>query len=446
VNNLAFVVLAAGQGSRMMSDTPKQFMRVAGKTILEHTIDNLNQCAIDARMIVVVPVEAKELTTELLHKYPLIEIISGGSNRQASTQNALLHLAKNPPEKVIIHDAARPFISCQIVAEVIKALDHHEAVDVAIPTADTVIIERDGFIQSIPKRTHILRGQTPQGFHFTPLLQAYIELGEEKLGDYTDDCGIFLACHPMSKIRIIKGSSENIKITDAIDLVLADELFRIRSEKWNPERLGLDVRGKHALIFGGSKGIGRAIQQILKESECKVAIASKSLGCDVTIHQDVANVVSQTQAQFGKIDYVVNCVGMLAKQALHLQSNFDVENLIKVNFLGAINIAKASYQSLRNSRGMLLQTSSSSYTRGRAGYTPYSASKAAVVNLTQGLADEWEKDHIRVNCLVPGRTDTDMRREHFKDEPALTLLSPYEVALAACKLLSTNNTGVILRS
>jgi len=332
------------------------------------------------------------------------------------------------------------------VNDVIKALEHYEAVDVAIPTADTVIIEREGFIQSIPKRTHILRGQTPQGFHYTPLMQAYHELGTERLTEFTDDCGIYLACNPMGKVRIVKGNSENIKITDTIDLVLADELFRMRAEKWTPERQGLDVRGKNALIFGGSKGIGRAIQQILLDSDCKVATASKSSGCDITVHQQVTDMVLSTEAQFGKIDYVINCVGMLAKQELHLQSNFDVKNLINVNFLGAINVAKASYLALRQSKGMLLQTSSSSYTRGRAGYTPYSASKAAVVNLTQGLAEEWEKDNIRVNCLVPGRTDTEMRREHFKNESPCTLLSPYEVALNACKLLSTNTTGVIVRT
>jgi len=430
----------------MMTDTPKQFMRVAGKTILEHSIENLKQCVADTRMVVVVPADAKEMTAGLLENYPRIEIISGGSNRQASTLNALEHLASSPPAKVIIYYAARPFILCQIVNDVIKALEHYEAVDVAIPTADTVIIEREGFIQSIPKRTHILRGQTPQGFHYTPLMQAYHELGTERLTEFTDDCGIYLACNPMGKVRIVKGNSENIKITDTIDLVLADELFRMRAEKWTPERQGLDVRGKNALIFGGSKGIGRAIQQILLDSDCKVATASKSSGCDITVHQQVTDMVLSTEAQFGKIDYVINCVGMLAKQELHLQSNFDVKNLINVNFLGAINVAKASYLALRQSKGMLLQTSSSSYTRGRAGYTPYSASKAAVVNLTQGLAEEWEKDNIRVNCLVPGRTDTEMRREHFKNESPCTLLSPYEVALNACKLLSTNTTGVIVRT
>ena len=94
---------------------------------------------------------------------------------------------------------------------------------------------------------------------------------------------------------------------------------------------------------------------------------------------------------------------------------------------------------------MLLQFSSSSFTRGRAEYSAYSAYKAAIVNLTQALADEWKADGIRVNCVVPGRTDTAMRRENFLEEDQRTLLSPYEVALTSAKLLSSSETGVIAR-
>jgi 2-C-methyl-D-erythritol 4-phosphate cytidylyltransferase len=94
---------------------------------------------------------------------------------------------------------------------------------------------------------------------------------------------------------------------------------------------------------------------------------------------------------------------------------------------------------------MLLLFSSSSFTRGRADYSAYSACKAAIVNLTQALADEWKADGIRVNCMVPGRTDTAMRRNNFEGEDQRSLLSPYEVALTSAKLLSSSDTGVIAR-
>ena len=116
-----------------------------------------------------------------------------------------------------------------------------------------------------------------------------------------------------------------------------------------------------------------------------------------------------------------------------------------VNLTGAIYISKCSHEHLMKTKGMLLHFGSSSYTRGRAQYTPYSASKAGIVNLTQGLADEWQAEGIKVNCLVPGRTDTAMRRSNFENEEACTLLNPYEVGISACKLLSSNMTGMVVR-
>jgi len=346
---------------------------------------------------------------------------------------------------VVIHDAARPFLSAQIVHDVVQALEQHEAVDVAIPTADTVIVERDGFIQSIPKRNHIYRGQTPQGFHFKPLIRSYQEVGESRLSEFTDDCGIYMDCNPMGRVRIVKGSSENIKITEDLDLALADEIFRTRASQWDPEKQGLNVRGKRALIFGGSKGIGAAIARVLQESGAVTVSASRSTGCDIGDATQVASAVERAAKEMGGIDFVVNTVGLLEQTRLENQSIGEIEGQIRVNLLGAFFIAHSAYPHLKASEGTLLNLSSSSYSRGRAKYTPYSASKAGIVNLTQGLADEWAADRVRVNCLVPGRTDTAMRRANFSDEAEETLLNPFEVALSACKILSAEQTGMTVR-
>lgn len=444
-DSLAFVLLAGGQGVRLNQDTPKQFIRVAGKSLLEHSFCSLSACDPTARMVVVVPADAVALAKNLLADQPRAEFVIGGSSRQASTWAAMKHLSTAPPKSVVIHDAARPFLSAQIVHDVLQALQQFEAVDVAIPTADTIIVERDGFIQSIPKRNHIYRGQTPQGFHYHALWRAYQEIGDVRLTEFTDDCGIYMECNPMGRVRIVKGSSENIKITEDLDMVLADELFRIRANQWLPQTQGLDVRDKRALVFGGNAGIGRAMTQVLKESGARVCIASRSNGCDVADYDQVQAAVAQAQADLGGIDYVVNTVGQLAKKELHLQTVTEIEQLLQVNLMGAIHIAKACHAPLAQSKGMLLNFSSSSYTRGRSHYTPYSARKAAIVNLTQGLAEEWASTPIRVNCLVPGRTDTAMRRSNFAGESADTLLNPFEVALTACKLLASEMTGMVVR-
>jgi ribitol-5-phosphate 2-dehydrogenase (NADP+) / D-ribitol-5-phosphate cytidylyltransferase len=442
--DFAFVLLAGGSGSRLGSPIPKQFIRVAGKTIVEHSFDSLQRFTPDARIVVTVPAHALEHARELF-KGSKAEVIVGGSNRQASALAALQHLQDQPPKNVILHDSARPFLSHQILHDVVEALKHHEAVDVAIKTSDTIIVERDGFIQSIPKRNHLYRGQTPQGFRYRALMRSYQELGPNKLADFTDDCGIFLACHPMEQVRIVQGSAENIKITDAIDLVLADELFRIRQQHLTPNLNGLSLQGKHVIVFGGSMGIGKAISQVLEEAGALVHSVSRRNGCDIADAAQVAACVNEQLQVWGRIDLVVNAAGLLVKGPLVGQSPAIVAQQVAVNLLGALNVAQCSYAALKASGGMLLQFSSSSFTRGRAEYSTYSACKAAIVNLTQALADEWKADGIRVNCIVPGRTNTAMRRSNFMGEDERTLLSPYEVALTSAKLLSSLETGVIAR-
>ncbi|QYY25293.1 bifunctional cytidylyltransferase/SDR family oxidoreductase [Diaphorobacter sp. MNS-0] len=440
----AYVLLAGGSGTRLGAEVPKQFIRVAGKTVLQHSYECLSSFDPQARILVAVPADSVALARDLL-RGTKAEIVIGGASRQESAWAALRHLKDDPPTHVVLHDAARPFLDHQVLHDVAAALQGCDAVDVAIKTADTIIVARDGLIQNIPKRDHLYRGQTPQGFRYTALVRCYEELGAERLNEFTDDCGIYLSCNPLQPVRVVQGSTENIKITDAVDLILADELFRIRQQRINPQLDGLYMRGRHALVFGGSQGIGKAIVQVLQEAGCRVKSLSRSDGCDVANHGQVASAIAQAQQEWGRIDHVVNTAGLLLKGPLAKQPPADVAQQVTVNLLGALNVAQCSHAALKASRGMLLNFSSSSFTRGRTDYAPYSACKAGVVNLTQALADEWMDDGIRVNCIVPRRTDTAMRRNNFAHEDPRTLLSPYEVALSAAKLMSTGDTGVIVR-
>lgn len=179
----------------------------------------------EARIIVVVPADQVHTAKQILEKYKRAEIITGGSSRQGSTFSGLDYLSDAPPENIIIHDAARPFLSETIIHDVVKALKNYDAVDVAIPATDTIIVENEGMIQSIPQGSRIWRGQTPQAFRFAKLYAAYQKIGSERLNDFTDDCGIFLSVDPFAQIYIVKSASENIKITENLDLVIADELF-----------------------------------------------------------------------------------------------------------------------------------------------------------------------------------------------------------------------------
>lgn len=444
--DVACILLAGGSGSRMAGDQPKQFVRIAGKTILEHSLGALRQHLPQVRIVVTAPFADVEKVERMFKSDPLVQVIAGGVNRQASTLKGLKALAEDAPHNILIHDGARPFLDGRTLSDVMEALEEYEAVDVAIPTADTIIAERDGFIESIPKRKHLLRGQTPQAFRYKDLVACYKTLGEQKLEQFTDDCGIFLACNPDARVRIVKGSEENIKVTYPIDLILADEMFRLRSQAAGADKPGVNLRGKRVVIFGGTRGIGKAMSDILLGGGAQVAVCSRESGCDITREDDVNRALRHAADQFGGIDVVVNAAGLLKNGKLHEQTAADAAEQININLTGALNVARLAHFWLAQTQGSLLFFASSSYTRGRAGSAVYSATKAAIVNLTQGLSEEWAEDGIRVNCIVPGRTDTEMRTSNFVSENQNTLLNPYQVGLTAVKTMCEDENGKIARA
>ena len=140
---------------------------------------------------------------------------------------------------------------------------------------------------------------------------------------------------------------------------------------------------------------------------------------------------------------MVNAAAILNRQPLANMSLAEIAESINTNILGAINVARLSYEYLRASRGHLMLFASSSYTYGRASYSTYSASKAALVNLTQALAEEWGEAGIKVNCVNPERSATPMRTKAFGHEPPETLLDPDEVARKALGILIGSATGYI---
>ncbi|MEY3549535.1 MAG: putative 2-C-methyl-D-erythritol 4-phosphate cytidylyltransferase 2, partial [Pseudomonadota bacterium] len=115
----AVILLAGGSGSRMGSDQAKQFIRVAGKPVMVHSFDALRKALPEAFIVVVVPREDVSTVQVLLNKDPAHEVVVGGSSRQGSTFQGLKALRRIHPENVIIHDAARPFVSGQIIHDVV---------------------------------------------------------------------------------------------------------------------------------------------------------------------------------------------------------------------------------------------------------------------------------------------------------------------------------------
>ena len=439
------IILAGGAGERSGLDIPKQFVKIAGKTVLEHTLDVFqNNVNID-EIIIVTNKSYINFVQEIVKKNNMnkvSDIVAGGKTRQASS-NIGLNCIKDNDAKVLIHDAVRPFVSKRIIDECIEALDKYKAVDVAITSADTIIkVDSGSVIETIPERKTLRRGQTPQAFDLRTIKEAHKLACECDNISVTDDCGLILK-FSLADVYVVKGDDSNIKITYPIDISIADKLFQLKNYTAEEKDL-TKLNNKIIVVFGGNSGIGKSICDLAKSFGAKVYPFSRSNGVDVTKTDFIKKALEKVYKKENNIDYVVNTAGILVYGKINKRSVDDIEAEIKTNYLGCINIAKTSFEYLKKSEGGLLFFSSSSYTRGRKNYAVYSSSKAAVVNFTQALAEEWEPYEIKVNVVVPERTATPMRLKNFGKEDLNTLLSPEHVAKISLNTLLDNISGQII--
>ena len=442
------VILAGGLGARVGTVLPKQFIKVAGKTIIEHTISVFQASDSIDEIVVMTNPEWISETAELVSgaKFTKVsKVLPGGATRNETTKAALKVL--DDKDVVLLHDAVRPLIDDRIIRDCLIALKSRDAVDVVIPSADTlVIVDQSGVISDIPDRASFRRGQTPQGFRVSILRHAYKNADQDPSFKATDDCGVVLKYLPDAPIATVLGSDQNMKITEAIDLFLIDKLFQVASHDAPDVKTTRSLfENKVAVIFGGSEGIGKAISEQLFTLGSTVEVFSRSTnGVDVSNYESVLKALEQANAKYGHIDIVINAAGILHIGYLAEQDQNVIASTIGVNFYGAINVAKASFDYLAVTQGHLLLFTSSSYTRGRAEYSVYSSSKAAIVNLGQALSDEWSDQGIKVNVVNPERTLTPMRIKAFGTEDPDSLLSVDEVSDACIRVLGSEMTGHVI--
>ena len=440
------IILASGKGERFDYYKPKQFIKIAGKTLLEHTLDAFeNNSAIDEIILVINPL-CKDLTENIIinnHYKKIKKILNGGETRKESSFIGINSINEDDA-KVLIHDAVRPFVSDRIINECVEALDRFSAVDVAIKSADTIIqINDKHIINNIPQRNYMMRGQTPQAFRVGLIKKAHELSQKEENFEFTDDCGLIVK-YNLADVYVVNGEETNIKITYPEDIFLADKLFQINSHKV-PENITLnDLKDKVLVVFGASSGIGKDICKIAADYKAITYGFSRKNNVNIANYEDVQRVLKEVYEKEKKIDYVINTAGILNIGKLEERDIEDITNEINVNYTGAIKVIKASLEYLKKSSGSLLLFTSSSYTRGRALYSTYSSSKAAVVNMVQALAEEFKSDNININAINPERTATEMRYKNFGKEPEDTLLSSEQVAVDSLKTILSDLTGQVI--
>lgn len=227
MKNLA-LILAGGSGSRIDGALPKQFLLLGGKTILQHSIEKFENHPQIEHIFIVIHGDYIDRTREIVRGSgykKVVKILKGGDTRQDSSRIGITAAHPGEYENILIHDAARPFVSKEIIDNILSALETHSAVNVAVPSPDTVIeIDADNLIKNVPDRKYLRRVQTPQAFKLDLIQKAHRLALENNITDATDDCSLILKLN-LAPIYVVEGSERNIKITYALDLQLAEILI-----------------------------------------------------------------------------------------------------------------------------------------------------------------------------------------------------------------------------
>jgi len=440
------IILASGSGLRFRSETPKQFLKLAGKSVLEHTLDVFERHPRIGEIVLVVAAEQRLLTEEIVRRAgyrKVTKIVLGGASRQASSAAGVATITDDGT-KVLVHDAVRPLLDSATIDRCLDALDEFDAVDTAILSPDTVIATRDdGCIASIPERAALRLGQTPQGFRAGLLRRAHALAVKAPDLKVTDDCGLVVH-FDLAAVKVVAGDVNNIKVTYPSDIYLADRLFQLRTRTAPLVDGSNALAGKVLVVFGASRGIGQHIATRASQAGAHVIGVSRADGVNVANEEAVRATLTRARATYGRVDLVANTAGTLCTGLLAGQNYDAIDQQIATNVRGSVVVARESFEAMRDTGGSIALFTSSSYTRGRAMSAVYSASKAAVVNLMQGLAQEYLPFGVRINAINPERTATPMRTENFGNEPADTLLDANNVAQATLSALLSDATGEVI--
>ena len=220
-------IFAGGIGSRMGSaDMPKQYLQLGSKPIIVHTIEKFVVNPGIDRIIVLCPKAWIAHTKDLVK----INVVEGGSTRNGTLENALKFINENfaidDDSVIVTHDAVRPFVTHRIIDENIEAAKKYGACDTVIPATDTIVRSEDSEnVSSIPTRSELYQGQTPQSFRIKELESVLNSLTEDEKNTLTDACKIYTIKN--KPVRIVDGEVFNIKITYTYDLKVANALLGV---------------------------------------------------------------------------------------------------------------------------------------------------------------------------------------------------------------------------
>lgn len=226
-------ILAGGSGKRVGSDVPKQFLPFNGKMLLQHTIDAFERNGLIDRIIVVVPKDYVREMCDLCGREDYRKwdtVVEGGKERYLSSY-AAIQSCYEEEGNILIHDAARPFVSQSLITRLIAELKDFPAVVPVMPLSDTLVEVSDDCVIAVPDRQKYRQVQTPQAFHLPLIKEAFNHAIKNANHCFTDDCSVLLNYNPHIKVKVVDGDKNNFKLTYHTDIEYFNEIFKKNGEK-----------------------------------------------------------------------------------------------------------------------------------------------------------------------------------------------------------------------
>jgi len=228
VAQVTAIVLSGGSGSRFHgSFIPKQFAEIEGKPILAYCLDVYEALPAVDEIVLITNPRYEQLYYDICSTFGYLKVrrfVPGGRSRQESVTLGLS--AIDPCEVVVVQDGVRPFPSEKSIVEAIEAARVYGAADVVVPTLDTIVEERDGFIVDIPDRTGLRTGYAPQAFRYETLTRAHKHAHDAGIEGATDDAQLVLAIG--GQVRCVDGTFEGFKVTTYVDWLFAQQVLEAR--------------------------------------------------------------------------------------------------------------------------------------------------------------------------------------------------------------------------
>ena len=220
-------ILAGGVGNRAGAEVPKQFLDMSGKTLIERTVDVFERHPRVDRILVVCHPEHMERMEDIRQRSgskKWSQVIEGGSERYLSSY-AAVKACTDDDDTILIHDAARPFVSQELISHLIDATEEYGAAVPVIQLSDTLLSADGNFVKCAEKRQNFRLAQTPQAFRVSLIRSAFEAAIKDVNLCVTDDCGIFLQANPQARIKMVDGELSNLKLTYHTDIEKFNKIF-----------------------------------------------------------------------------------------------------------------------------------------------------------------------------------------------------------------------------